>query len=54
MSDLVFLLVVVAFFAVAAGFVGACERIVGRAEPTAGAPSPTPAPAPALDADGRR
>ena len=29
MSDVVFLTVIVAFFAVAAGFVRACDRIVG-------------------------
>lgn len=33
MSDLVFLLVTVGFFALAVGFVHVCDRIVGRGEP---------------------
>lgn len=30
MSDLIYLLVTVAFFAIATGFVHVCDRIVGR------------------------
>ncbi len=46
MGDVIFLSLVVAFFTLAAGFVRACERIIGPDEPVAGrAADPTPAPA---------
>lgn len=34
MSDLLYLVLVVAFFAAAAGLVSVCERIIGPDEPT--------------------
>ena len=49
MSDLIFLLVTVAFFAVATGFVHVCDRIVGRTETASGTAAPSAvsaAPAP--------
>ena len=42
MSDLIFLAIVVAFFAVAVGLMRACESIIGPDEPTT---ATTPAPA---------
>lgn len=40
MADVLFVLVVVAFFALAAAFVVACDRIIGPDElPDAGAPA---------------
>jgi nitrate reductase NapE component len=36
MRDVVFVVVVIAFFALAAAYVGACGRIIGREELTAG------------------
>lgn len=42
MADVLFVVVVVAFFALAAAFVVACDRIIGPDElPDAGAPRPT-------------
>ena len=56
MSDLIYLVVTVAFFAAAAGLVGLCERIIGRDDPAAVAVAPASGPAgapgpPASDAD---
>ena len=56
MSDLIYLVVTVAFFAAAAGLVGLCERIIGRDDPTAVVVEPATDPAvapgpPPSDAD---
>ena len=41
MQDLLFILITVAFFAIAVGFVRLCERIIGPdAEPTSTTPDP--------------
>ena len=52
MSDVVFLLVVVGFFVVAAGFVHVCDRIVGRDESGPAAERPPDVVAAAVGATG--
>lgn len=44
MADLIFLSVIVAFFALALLLVRACERIIGSDEQVSAAPSRTPVP----------
>lgn len=42
MQDVLFILITVAFFSIAVGFVRLCERIIGPdAEPTTTTPDPT-------------
>ena len=41
MRDVIYLLVMIGFFAVAAGLVGLCERVIGHDEPTTTTPSVT-------------
>ena len=54
MSDLVFILVTVGFFALSVGFVRVCDRIVGRDDlPTDPLTPPAPAPAEATVPAGR-
>jgi len=48
MADIIFVAIVIAFFAAAAGFVVLCERIIGPADqaaPVGRAPSTEPVPA---------